>query len=134
MSRYLLDTNILIFAMKADPSPRLIARLEAESDQLAVSAVSVFELAYGAEKSTRPDRNRRVARDLLSRTTVLPFDYDTAFVAGEIRANLERIGTPIGPYDIQIAATARLHGLTIVTNNVREFDRIEGLDVEDWTK
>jgi tRNA(fMet)-specific endonuclease VapC len=134
MSRYLLDTNILIFAMRADPDPSLIERLEAESDQLAVSSVSVFELIYGAEKSSRPERNRRIARDLVKRTQILPFDYDTAFTAGAIRADLERAGTPIGPYDLQIAATARQHGLTVVTNNTREFVRVEGLIVEDWTR
>lgn len=134
MSRYLLDTNILIFAMREVPSPSLVERLEAESDRLAVSAVSVFELAYGAEKSARPERNRRVARDLVSRTEILPFDYDTAWAAGEIRAELERTGTPVGSFDLQIAATARHHGLTVVTNNTREFDRVSGLLVEDWTK
>lgn len=139
MTRYLLDTCILIFFMNAQtsknpPSASLIDRLQSEQDNLHVSAITEFELYFGAENSARPERNRRAVRELLSRLKSVPFQSAEAAEAGKVRAELKQLGTPIGPYDTQIAGTARAHDMVLVTNNVREFERVSSLLVEDWTK
>ena len=99
-----------------------------------MSAVSVFELRFGIAKSAQVVRNTARTDLFLSSVTILTFDHEDALVAGTIRASLERIGTPIGPYDILIAAQALRRDLLLVTGNVREFSRVEGLRWEDWTQ
>lgn len=131
-ARYLLDTNIVIFALRRADGP-LRARLRAESDRLAVSAITVSELAYGIQKSADPTANRRAVEQFLALARILPFDGPAADHAGEIRAHLAAEGTPIGGYDVLIAGHARSAGLAVVTNNRREFDRVPGLEVIDWT-
>ena len=130
--RYLLDTNIVIFALRRADGP-LRAHLRAESDRLAVSAITVSELAYGAQKSADPTANRRAVEQFLALARVLPFDAPAAQHAGEIRAQLAMAGTPIGGYDVLLAGHARSAGLAMITNNRREFDRVPGLEVDDWT-
>lgn len=130
--RYLLDTNIVIFALRRKAGP-LRDRLRAESDRLAVSTITVSELAYGAQGSTDPSSNRRVVEQFLALTSVLPFTSAAAEHAGEIRALLAAAGTPIGGYDLLIAGHARSAGLAVVTNNAREFARVPGLETVDWT-
>mgnify|MGYP000076639617 CR=1 FL=1 len=131
-ARVLLDTNILIFALR-NRTPGLRDRMRAQVGRMAVSAISAAELAYGVERSSDPVRNRRATEELLALTTPLAFDERAAEHAGEIRATLASAGTPIGAYDVLIAGHARSAGLTLVTNNVREFARVPGLLVEDWT-
>ena len=127
----MLDTNICIYVMRnSEPAPR--KRFLDLEGQLCVSSVTVGELAYGAEKSSRRAQNFDELDNLLSRITVLPFDEAAARHYGNLRAELERAGTPCGPYDTQIGAHARSAGLTIVTNNRREFDRMPGVRVENW--
>jgi len=130
--RFLLDTNIVIFALRRTDGP-LRARLRAESDRLAVSTITVSELAYGAEKSADPTANRHAVEQFLALARILPFDAAAAQHAGEIRAQLAMTGTPIGGYDVLIAGHARSSGLAVVTNNRREFDRVPGLEVVDWS-
>ncbi|MBS1905669.1 MAG: type II toxin-antitoxin system VapC family toxin [Actinobacteria bacterium] len=132
-ARFLLDTNIVVFALRRGPGP-LRERLRAESDRLAVSTITVSELAYGAEKSQDPPAGRRSVDEFLSFLQVLSFDGAAARHAGEIRAVLARAGTPIGGLDVLIAGHARSAGLTVVTNNVREFARVPGLEVVDWSQ
>tara|TARA_R110002073_G_scaffold281518_1_gene445759 strand:+ start:1845 stop:2249 length:405 start_codon:yes stop_codon:yes gene_type:complete len=132
MLRYLLDTNICIYLAKNRP-PLLQERVTAHSSGLAISSIVLSELRYGADKSARPEKNHSVVDALVARLQVLDFDSKAADHYGQIRAELEREGTPIGPYDFLIAAHARAEGLVLVTNNVREFDRVSGLRVEDWT-
>jgi len=131
-----LDTNAVIAFLNgtsANVTARLTGALHAE-EIVAVSAIVVFELRYGAAHSGRPDRNGARIDDFLSgRIAVLPFETDDAREAGEIRADLARIGQPIGPYDILIAAQARRRGAILVTANEREFARVPGLTVEDWS-
>lgn len=91
-----------------------------------------MELVYGAEKSSQPERNLRVLEGFAQRLEVLPYDAAAAMHTGQIRAELARAGTPIGPYDQMIAGHARSLGLVVVTNNTREFDRVAGLRVENW--
>mgnify|MGYP000265357815 CR=1 FL=1 len=130
-ARVLLDTNILIFALR-NRTAGLHEQMRAHAGRMAVSTVSVAELAYGIERSSDPARNRRATEELLALTTRLALDEHAAVHAGEIRAALASAGTPIGAYDVLIAGHARSAGLTLVTNNVREFARVPGLLVADW--
>jgi tRNA(fMet)-specific endonuclease VapC len=131
MLKYLLDTNILIYAIKNRPAT-VRERFTRCHGQMAMSSVSLLELIYGAEKSTAPERNLRDVEGLAARLEVLPFDASAATHAGRIRAELARAGTPIGPYDQMIAGHARSLGLTLVSNNLREFERVRGLLMENW--
>lgn len=100
--------------------------------QLAISTVTLMELIYGAEKSSNPERNLADIEGFAARLEVLKYDQDASIHTGQLRAELARAGTPIGPYDHMIAGHARSQGLILVTNNRREFDRVPGLRVEDW--
>lgn len=133
MLRYLLDTNICIFTIKNRPA-RVRTRFKRYADELAISAVTWMELVYGAEHSARPQDNLAVAEGLAARLTVLDYDAAAATHTGQIRAELAQRGTPIGPYDQMIAGHARSQGLVVVTNNTREFVRVDGLRCEDWTR
>jgi len=130
--RYLLDTNIVVFALR-ERSAALRDRFTAADGQLAVSALTVAELAYGSEKSQRPADNARAVDAFLSLVEVLDFGPAAAVHGGQIRASLAAAGTPIGAYDTLIAGHARSLGLVVVTNNTREFERVPGLLVEDWS-
>jgi tRNA(fMet)-specific endonuclease VapC len=132
---FFLDANVAIGVMTRR-APHLAARIEAElavATPLYVSVVVLYELKYGARKSAFPERNLARLDDFLaSVSAIVPFDADDASEAGEIRAHLETKGTPIGPYDVLIAAQARRRGAALVTLNRREFDRVPGLLVTDW--
>ena len=103
-------------------------------DNLAICDVVKQELFYGAYKSQRQVKNLEVLRDFFSAIVSLPFDGEAAEIAGKVRAGLAKAGTPIGPYDLQIAAIALAHKLVLVTHNTREFQRIKGLRIEDWER
>jgi tRNA(fMet)-specific endonuclease VapC len=132
-----LDTNTVIAALKDESSPalsRVAQALRDRQDPVAVSTIVLFELYFGAAKSGRQEQNaRRVTEFAASAIQVLEFDTEDAAEAGEIRAALRRMGTPIGPYDILIAAQARRRNALLVTANTREFARVPGLKIEDWT-
>lgn len=131
---YMLDTNICIYAIKNRPE-RVLERIKSSLPEgLCISAITLSELEYGAAKSASPERNRAAILRLLFVLEVLPFDDRAAIEYGAIRAGLESRGTPIGPLDTLIAAHARSAGLVLVTNNVREFIRVPGLRVENWTE
>jgi tRNA(fMet)-specific endonuclease VapC len=131
-----LDTNIVV-GMLNDRRPEYRERFEqvrAYGENVAVSSVVIFELWYGIAHSKRVEQNAGGLRLFLDRlTTVLPFSIEDAIAAGEIRASLQKAGTPIGPYDLLIAAHAVRLGATLVTANAREFARVPGLKIEDWT-
>ena len=131
MLRYMLDTNLCIRVLRDRP-PELRARFNAEADGLCVSTIVMTELLHGAAKSARPDHNRREVDRFAARMEVLAFDSDAAGHAADIRATLERRGLKIGPYDLLIAGHARSRGLVVVTGNLGEFARVEGLRSEDW--
>ena len=101
--------------------------------ELLISAITVYELEYGAEKSKWGNETRQKLAMFLAPFNILPFTAEDAAVAGRIRAALERQGTPIGPYDIQIAAQALARGIPVVTHNTGEFSRVPTLRVEEWT-
>lgn len=127
----MLDTNICIFVMKG-LGPSLGPRFDAEAERLCISSITLTELAYGVKKPAAQARNLRALEAFVARLAVLAFDLAAAEHYGALRADLERRGRVIGPYDMMIAAHAQSLGLTIVTNNRREFDRVPGLVVEDW--
>ena len=131
---YLLDTNICIYAMK-NRYPFLTERLlTIHPDQIFVSSVTVGELEYGAAKSRWGEQTRLRMQMFVSAFTVLPFSQSDAVVFGRIRAGLAAMGTPIGPYDMMIAAQGVNRGLTVVTHNTAEFSRISSLLLEDWAR
>lgn len=133
MIRHLLDTNAMI-ALVSRRSDELLRRVEAsEPGSLAISVIVAHELWYGAYRSQKIAFNLETLRLLFADLVILDFDPEDARVAGEIRADLSRQGTPIGPYDVLIAAQANARGLTLVTNNTGEFSRVVGLSLEDWT-
>lgn len=132
MLKFMLDTNICIFTIKNRPQ-QVRDAFNRSYDQLCISSVCLMELIYGAEKSASPEKNLSVVEGFVARLEVLPYDELAAGHTGQLRAELARSGTPIGPYDQLIAGHARSRGLIMVTNNRREFDRVPGLRVEDWT-
>lgn len=129
--RYLLDTNLCIRVLRDRPSG-LRERFNAEAEALCTSDVVLYELLYGAERSARPADMRREVERFAAKLVVLPFDDDAAAHTAEIRASLERRGGVIGPYDLMIAGHARSRGLVVITGNLGEFGRVEGLRCEDW--
>ncbi|MBF6622154.1 MAG: tRNA(fMet)-specific endonuclease VapC [Pseudomonas stutzeri] len=131
MLKFMLDTNICIFTIKNRPE-EVREAFKRHSGQLSISTVTLMELIYGAEKSANPERNLADVEGFAARLEVLPYDTQAAAHSGQLRAELARIGKPIGPYDQMIAGHARAQGLILVTNNLREFDRVPGLRVEDW--
>ena len=133
MLKYMLDTNIVIYVIKRRP-PALRQVFNQHVGQIGISTITFAELMHGVEKSSVPERNLRTVEDFVSRMEVLPYDSDAALHYGDIRADLERKGTTIGVNDLHIAGHARSAGLVLVTNNSREFERVEGLRVIDWTE
>lgn len=131
MLAYMLDTNICIHVMKTYP-PELRDKFNTLADQLCISSITLGELHFGAEKSARRARNLLAIENFTARLQVLPFGEKAAAHYGQLRAELERAGTPCGPHDMQIAAHARSEGLIVVTRNVREFSRMPGIRVESW--
>lgn len=126
-----LDTNTLIYFFKGmgAVAERLLAQ---RPSQIAIPTVVVYELEVGLAKSSSSKKRHSQLGALLERVSVLPLGLDEAREAGRIRARLEKKGTPIGLIDSLIAGTARHHGATLVTHNVREFGRVDGLKVVDW--
>lgn len=132
MLKYLLDTNIVIYTMKKRLQ-QVKARFEQNNGRMAVSSVTVGELVFGAERSQHVERNLADMEALISRLDVLAFESKAAYHFGQIRAALYQAGQPIGPYDMMIAGQARSLGLILVTNNTKEFKRVPGLIMEDWS-
>lgn len=128
---YVLDTNSVIYFFKGmGRVPQRVLGTPPRS--LAIPAIVLYELEVGIAKSSAPERRRSQLEQLLALLDVLSFGAPEATVAARIRAELERAGTPIGPLDTLIAGTALRHGAILVTRNLEEFRRIEGLAVEDW--
>ena len=131
MLQYMLDTNICIYVIKNYP-PKLRERFNRLAEQLCMSSITLAELLYGAEKSARRLENLQAVEQFSARLEVLAFSPKAAVHFGQIRADVERLGKPVGPLDMLIGAHARAEGLIIVTNNVREFQRLPGVRVENW--
>lgn len=131
MLRYLLDTNIVIYTMKCRPIEVLHVFNE-NADRMAISAITLSELLYGAEKSSNVSQNLSVIEDFCSRLEVLSYGAKASQHYGSIRASLAKSGEPIGVNDLHIAAHARSEGLILVTNNVKEFIKVPALQIENW--
>lgn len=131
MIKYMLDTSIVIYVVKRRPIEVLDIFNQAVG-MMCISSITEAELVHGAEKSQCREHNLRVVADFVSRLEVLPYDSHAAAHYGDIRATLERQGQPIGVNDVHIAGHARSQGLIVVTNNVKEFERVDGLRLENW--
>lgn len=133
---YLLDTNAVIALLKNHPPGvrNRLRRVVSEGASIAVSSVVLYELWYGVARSARRRENAERLRVFLSGDIdIVPFDEEHSAAAGDLRAALETAGTPIGPYDLLIAAQALRSRTTLVTANVSEFARVRGLNWQDWT-
>ena len=131
---YMLDTNICIYAMKNRPE-KVLRRLKEELDNgVCISSITLAELEYGMKHSSDPAKNEQALLRFLVPFSVLAFGPAAASEYGEIRAYLQSKGTPIGPLDMLIAGHARSENMVLVTNNVREFERVPGLKLENWAE
>lgn len=129
---YPLDTNSCIAYLR-NLNPGIVRKLSTTpASDVAVCSIVKAELFYGAMRSNNPTRTLRLGQRFLEQFVSLPFDDQAGLIHGQIRAQLASAGTPIGPYDLQIAAIALANDLTVVTHNTDEFSRVEGLPIEDW--
>jgi len=132
--KYMLDTNICIYAMNKR-SGTVLSNLKLHlTDGLCISAIVLAELEHGIAKSAYPERSKAALMKILSIFDILDFDANAAVEYGIIQADLQRKGTPISPLDTLIAAHAKAVGLTLITNNMREFERVSGLTIENWAE
>lgn len=129
---YMLDTNICIYVIKKRPISLLEKFNSVPKNSLCISVVTYAELQYGVERSSSKKMNQAIIKDFISHLTVLSWDMNAASQYGKIRSNLEKEGTPIGNMDLLIAAHALSQQCTLVSNNLREFKRVEGLICENW--
>lgn len=130
--KYMLDTNICVYLIKKKPENVLINLKANLGEGIAISTITLAELRHGVEASAHPEKNTLALNQFLSIMEILPFDDEAAVEYGKICTALRRQGTPIGIMDMLIAAHAKSKELIIVTNNVREFERLEGLELENW--
>ncbi|WP_417910077.1 type II toxin-antitoxin system tRNA(fMet)-specific endonuclease VapC [Candidatus Electronema sp. PJ] len=131
MLKYMLDTKIVIYVIKRRPL-EVLEVFNRHAGQMSISSITFAELIHGAEKSSRPEHNLEQVEDFASRLEVLDYGRKAALHYGDIRADLERRGMPIGVNDLHIAGHARSEALTLVTNNLREFERVAGLRLDNW--
>lgn len=129
---YMLDTNICIFIIKNKPETVIRKFMECDVGDICISSITYAELVHGVEKSAAREKNKIALTVFLSEIQIMPFDDTAAQVYGAVKAELQKSGTPIGPLDTLIAAHAKALDLILVTNNTREFVRVEGLRLEDW--
>jgi tRNA(fMet)-specific endonuclease VapC len=131
---YFLDTNICIFHIN-DAAPKMSDKLEIQSfENIKIPSMVVAELFYGVQKSQRRDENLKRFKEFVSLFETIAFDANAAEHYADIRVCLEKSGNPIGGNDMVIAAIVRANGGVLVTNNTKEFERVEKLAIEDWTK
>jgi len=131
MIKYLLDTNIVIYVMKRRPI-EVMGLFNENANRMAISAITFSELQHGAEKSARVPENLNAIEEFTSLIDILPYTAKASMHYGNIRASLEKLGQTIGVNDLHIAAHARSEGLVLVTNNMKEFERVPGLLLENW--
>lgn len=131
---YLIDTNICIYVMNKRPLGVIKKFKKYEPGEIAISSITVSELQYGVAKSNYREKNEVRLGDFLAPFEILPYDHNAAIIYGDIRFQLEKLGQPIGPLDLLIAAQAISQGLILITNNDKEFKRIKKLRIENWAK
>jgi tRNA(fMet)-specific endonuclease VapC len=130
--KFLLDTNICIYIIKQKPVGVLNKFKAYDVGDIAISSITVAELEFGVQKSQFPEKNRQALAQFLIPLSVVAFDRSAAIVYGKVRSDLEKQGTPIGSLDTLIAAHALSLQITLVTNNVKEFNRVPNLKLENW--
>jgi tRNA(fMet)-specific endonuclease VapC len=131
MLKFLLDTNMVIYTLKR--RPKSVSEIfNANATRMAISTITLSELIYGAEKSSNIGQNLKTIEEFVSHLEVLPYDIKASQHYGQIKASLEKKGNIIGENDIHIAAHAISQGLILVTNNLREFERVPNLKLENW--
>jgi tRNA(fMet)-specific endonuclease VapC len=130
--KLMLDTNICIYIIKQQPVAVLKRFLEYQIGDIGISSITLSELRYGVAKSLHQDKNAKALDEFITPLEIVSFDEAAAHVYGDIRAALEKAGTPIGAMDMLIAAHAVSLGIPLVTNNTREFERIPTLNIFDW--
>ena len=133
MLKFMLDTNIAIYVIKRRPL-EVMGLFNENAGRMAISAITLSELLHGAEKSARVSQNLAVVEEFASLLEVLPYSAKASQHYGAIRSALEKCGRPIGVNDLHIAAHARSEGLTLVTNNTAEFERVPGLLLDNWVE
>ncbi len=129
--KYMLDTNTCIFIIKKNEN--VLSRIKKiDFKEICISSITLSELEYGVAKSINYEKNKKALEDFIYNFSILSFDSDAAHEYGKIRADLEKTGSPIGSMDMLIAAHAKSQKLILVTNNTKEFIRVDGLKIEDW--
>ncbi|MBW8333897.1 MAG: type II toxin-antitoxin system VapC family toxin [Prolixibacteraceae bacterium] len=131
---YLLDTNICIYIIKKKPAEVFEKFKNLALGDVGISSITLAELQYGIAKSSSPEKNREALEKFLTPIEILDYGYEATVEYGKIRAELEKKGIPIGPLDMLIASHAKSLDVVLVTNNVREFERVADLKIENWTK
>lgn len=132
--KYLLDTNICIYTIKKKPE-KVLERLKQELDHgIGISSITLAELEYGMQNSADPAKNELSLMKFLLPLSILPFGPAAASEYGALRAYLKKKGTLIGPLDMLIAGHAKAEGLTLITSNTREFERVPALRLENWAE
>jgi len=132
--KYLLDTNICIYIIKKKPESVIRKFNRLKTGSIAISAITLSELYYGIAKSSKPDENMIALIEFISPLEVVDFTNNDALIYGKIRSSLERKGSPIGSMDLLIASIAVSQDLVLVTNNVKEFSKVEDLRIENWVE
>lgn len=132
MIHYLLDTNICIYIIKRKPESVFARFRELQPGTVGISSITLAEMQYGIEKSSKPGQNRQALHQFLLPLEIIGFNSMAAVEYGKIRTSLEKKGLPIGSLDMLIAAHAKSLGSVLVTNNMKEFDRVTDLNVENW--
>jgi tRNA(fMet)-specific endonuclease VapC len=131
---YLLDTNICIYIIKKKPVEVFEKFKNLTIGDVGISSITLAELQYGVEKSSNSEKNREALEQFLTPIEIIDYGYEATIEYGKIRATLEKEGIPIGPLDMLIASHAKSLDVILVTNNVKEFERIAGLKIGNWTK
>ena len=132
MTEYILDTNICIYIIKKKPERVFNRFKELTPGNVGISSITLAEMQYGIDKSSKPAQNQEALDQFLLPLEILDFNANAAIEYGRIRSALEKKGTPIGSFDMLIAAHAKSVGAVLVTNNIKEFDRVSGLLTENW--
>lgn len=132
--KYMLDTNICIYIIRKKPPSVIRRMLRIDPGNVCISAITLSELEYGASKSAFPNQNKLALAEFLAPIAIAAYDDQASAEYGELRAKLEKAGTPIGSLDVLIAAHALSLQVSLVTNNEREFKRVPGLRVVNWAK
>jgi tRNA(fMet)-specific endonuclease VapC len=130
--KYMLDTNICIYLIKQKPADVLERFRQTDLSEISISSITLSELFYGVSKSSKPEQNFMALTQFAAPLEILPFGGEAAQYYGDIRAHLEKRGTPIGSLDMLIAAHALSLSITLITNNVKEFNRVPNLKIENW--